>query len=222
MRLPSPPVFSPSPFRPTFPYFVSRGIFRRFHRAISVFRRWDRIPEHLHRPIVESRRLNGQPEDKSERERLGDRIEIETKRKAVRGSRSIWERGEERQRGNALTKRKRDTNSACNKYSYYSGVESGYSIGDDSLSASFSKGLIERGGRDTVLFRSSSIRAKQRDRERETIKRQTITTIAERKEIGIEDQRRRRLRRRNVVRVSSSRSFLSSGYKGYKGFRDPR
>lgn len=96
MRLPSPPVFSPSPFRPSFPYFVSRGIFRRFHRAISVFRRWDRIPEHLHRPIVESRRLNGQPEDKSERERerLGDRIEIETKRKAVRGSRSIWGRGE--------------------------------------------------------------------------------------------------------------------------------
>lgn len=57
-------------------------------------------------------------------------------------------------------------NSACNKYSYYSGVESGYSIGDDSLSASFSKGLIERGGRDTV-FRSSSIRAKQRERERD-------------------------------------------------------
>lgn len=67
----------------------------------------------------------------------------------------------EQTRGNeARTKRKRDANSACNKYSYYSGVESGYSIGDDSLCE-----LLERVDRTRQLrFRCSSIQAKQEER----------------------------------------------------------
>lgn len=64
----------------------------------------------------------------------------------------------EQTRGNeARTKRKRDANSACNKYS---GVESGYSIGDDSLCE-----LLERVDRTRQLrFRCSSIQAKQEER----------------------------------------------------------